>query len=191
MFENIIEKYNKLNELAECGGVAILGGKSDTNIPLGELCRAFCVETNVYNRSVDGITVKNAFEVYDACVAELDPETVILHIGEADKEYFEDDRDGFEAKYCELIEHIRKLNRKCRIAVVSVKECNEMNERLKHIAEKEKCEFVDIARTNVEPNLKAKQKTASFVYNLGFVNALKTSRPIYDLVQILFCSVVA
>lgn len=189
--ENAVKKYNKLNEIAECGGVVVFGGKGDVNIPLGELCRAFRVETGVYNRSVDGISVKNASEVYDACVAVLEPETVLLHIGQEDKEYFENDRDGFEAKYCELVEHIRKSNKKCRIAVVTVKNCDEMNERLEYIAKKEKCEFANIERINTEFSLEAKQKTASFVCNLGFVNPLKTPQPIYDLVQILFCSTAA
>lgn len=79
-------RFVKLNELAAHGGVAILGGAADREIPLCELKQAFGLEAMLYNRSVAGLSVNNAAEIYDTCVAPLLPSTVILHIGDADME---------------------------------------------------------------------------------------------------------
>ena len=51
MKETEILKYQKLNELAQTGGIVILGGCEDLNIPLCEIRQAFEMEENLYNRS--------------------------------------------------------------------------------------------------------------------------------------------
>ena len=144
MFEDEIKKYTKLNELAKSGGIVIFGGKNDKSIPLCELRQAFSIDETLYNRSIDGLSVTNAADVYDACVAPICPETVILHIGEADADSFETAPAEFDIKYSELIRHIKAVNG-CRIAVVSVKSsdaganADRINEHLRHIAETERC----------------------------------------------------
>lgn len=192
MFENVMKRYNALNDLAEHDGIVIFGGSSDIDIPLGELRQAFAIETKLYNRSVNDISIKDAISVYDACIASLHPETVLLHIGDADLKYFRDHSADFDQKYRELIGHIRKQNKKCRIAIIALKnydesvEIAEMNKHLKYISESEHCEFGDISAKLVW-NPKGTKDVVSFAYDIGFVRPLKNKRPIYDLVKILFC----
>lgn len=186
------QRYNKLNALAETDGIVIFGCKEDKNIPTGELCRAFSVDTNVYNRSFDELSVKDAVEVYEQTVAPLNPETLLIHLGEADIEFFTQNPSEFDNKYRELINTVRKHNKKCRISVISLRNYKndrniaEMNRHLKYLADSEKCEYGDIASKRVW-NPKAEMEAVSFVYSIGFVNPIKNKRPLYDLVKILFC----
>lgn len=186
------QRYNKLNALAETDGIVIFGCKEDKNIPTGELCRAFSLDTNVYNRSFDELSVKDAVEVYEQTVAPLNPETLLIHLGEADIEFFTQNPGEFDNKYRELINTVRKHNKKCRISVISLRNYKndrniaEMNRHLKYLADSEKCEYGDIASKRVW-NPKAEMEAVSFVYSIGFVNPIKNKRPLYDLVKILFC----
>lgn len=187
-----IEKYERLNQIAQSKGIVIFGGSDDTDIPLCELRQAFDIEENMYNRSFHELSIEHAIEAYDSCVAPISPETVFIHIGKYDIELLHKNPNLFDSKYLELIEHIRAENKTCRIAVVSMKnyyndpDIAEMNRHLKFIADSEKCEYGDIATRRVW-NPQATRDAASFVRNIGFVRPLKSARPIYDLIRILFC----
>lgn len=193
MRDSEIKRYQKLNELAQPGGIAIFGGSEDTNIPICEFRQAFNIEENMYNRSFAGLSIDAAIPAYDACVSPILPETLFLHIGECDLGMLMQDPSEFDKKYCELINHIRGGNERCRIAVISLRnyennpEIAEMNKHLRYIADSERCEFGDISARRVW-NPKASMNAASFVRSIGFVHALRTQRPLYDLIQILFCS---
>ena len=187
-----IEKYERLNQIAQSKGIVIFGCSDDTDIPLCELRQAFDIEENMYNRSFHELSIEHAIEAYDSCVAPISPETVFIHIGKYDIELLHKNPNLFDSKYLELIEHIRAENKTCRIAVVSMKnyyndpDIAEMNRHLKFIADSEKCEYGDIATRKVW-NPQATRDAASFVRNIGFVRPLKSARPIYDLIRILFC----
>lgn len=183
-----IKKYSALNELAKKGGIVIFGGKEDKNIPLCELKQAFELDSNFYNRSFENISITKAYELYKSCVAPLEPDTVLLHMGENDLALFNESPDKFISIYRELIGEIKSDNKKCRIAIVSLKNYEgdiikaRLNEQLKYLADSERCEFADIAEKKVW-NPIATRDAVSFVYSFG----LKVQKPIYDLVNILFC----
>ena len=192
MREAEIKNYAKLNELAEQGGIVIFGCNEDKDIPTGEIRQAFAVESKVYNRSFESISVKDALSVYKETVAALSPETVLLHIGETDMDFFAESPVEFDNKYRELIGYIKSQNKKCRIAIVSLRnhdsdpQIEVINKHLKYIADSEQCEYGDISAKMVW-NPKASMEVASFVYSIGFVHPLKNKRPLYDLVKMLFC----
>ena len=191
MRETEIRNYTKLNELAERGGILIFGCGMDKNIPTCELRQAFAVESKVYNRSFERLSVKDALRVYKETADTLSPETVLLHIGETDMDFFAENSAEFDRKYRELIAYIRSQNKNCRIAIVSLRnydrntQIEEINKHLKYIAESEQCEYGDIAAKKVW-NPKAAMEAASFIYSIGFVHPLKNKRSVYDLVNILF-----
>lgn len=192
MFEDKIAKYKFLNQLAEADGTVIFGTSSDVNIPLGELKQAFALSGSIYNRSFSELSVADAARVYGECVAELCPDTVIVHIGGADVSDFGDKETEFEENYRALIGTIREKNKNCRIVIVSLKNYDNnatvtnINKLLCEIANTEKCEFEDIS-TKQKWNVKGSSETASFIYDIGFVRPLNIKRPIYNLVRILFC----
>ena len=192
MREAEIKSYEKLNELAEQGGIVIFGSGADKDIPTGEIRQAFAVESKIYNRSFENLSVTESVSIYEKVIAPLAPETVMIHIGEADLAIFAENPTEFDNKYLELITVIKAQNNKCRIAVVSLKnhdndpQIAELNKQLKYIADSEKCEYGDISARKVW-NPKASMDAASFVYSIGFVRPLKNKRPLYDLVKMLFC----
>ena len=194
MKEADILKYQKLNELAQTGGIVILGSSEDMNIPLCEIRQAFEIEEYLYNRSFAELSVADAVAAYDACVDVLKPETILLHIGQQDLDMLEQSPANFDIQYRRLINHIRKENKHCCIAIVSLRnyendsEIAEMNKHLKYIAEMEYCEYGDIASPRVW-NPKATLDAAKFVRRIGFIETLKVQRSIFDLTKILFCSV--
>lgn len=192
MFKNEIKKYQSLNELAEPNGIVIIGGTEDKDIPLCELKQAFELNSKLYNRSINNISVNNAADIYDSCVASLNPESILLHIGTSDLKSFKESPSDFDQKYCELIEHIKESNPNCRIVVISLKnedensDISDINRHLKYIAGSEQCEYEDISSKRVW-NPKQTKDVVSFVYSIGFVHPLKNKKPIYDLIRILFC----
>jgi hypothetical protein len=192
MFDAQIAKYRSLNQLAEADGTVIFGGSSDTNIPLGELKQAFALNDSIYNRSFSQLSVADAAKVYGECVAELCPDTVLLHIGETDIFDFAGNESAFEEAYRDLIGTVREKNKNCRIVIVSLKNYDNnatvtnINKLLGEIADSEKCEFEDISAKR-SWNVKESSETASFIYDIGFVRPLNIKRPIYNLVRILFC----
>ena len=190
--EKQISKYIKLNELAEHGGIVVFGCGEDVNIPVGEVRQAFSVDAKMYNRSFKNLSITEAEAMYETCIAPINPETVLIHIGEDDLSLFKKDAAEFDTTYRKLIAFIKKQNKKCRIAVVSMREHDnrpiiaEMNQHLKNIADSEQCEYGDIASKKVW-NPKSTMDAASFVYSIGFVRPLRCKRPLYDLVKMLFC----
>ena len=192
MFKNEIKNYQALNELADQNGLVIFGGTEDRKIPLCELKQAFDLESNLYNRSISNLSIDNAVEIYDACIAPLAPERLLLHIGNADLELFSKDSEQFDKKYRDLIHHIKSDDPKNDIAIISLKNHNEdanvttLNKHLKYIADSERCEYGDIAAKRVW-NPKQTKDIVSFVYSSGLLHPLNNKRPIYDLAIILFC----
>ncbi len=189
MEKTIYEQYATLNKLAEPGGTVIMGGTSDLTLPLCELKQDFGLEDNLYNRSVKEFSIRNAAEVYDACIAELNPAVLLLHIGEADRAFFETESEEFDRGCGELIRHIRKVTPGCEIVIVSLnmsESTRELNHHLKYIADSERCRYEDISSKHVwNPN--QTKEVISFVHSLGFVRPLRQKRPVYDLVRILYC----
>ena len=190
MREQDIKNYNALNKLAEQNGIVIFGGKENISIPLCELKQAFGIKENCYNRSFENLTISEAFDIYADCVAELSPETILLHIEDA--ESFKFSADKFTDDYRKLISQIRKDNKKCRIGIVSVKnydsnnDITKLNKQLKYIADSEKCEFCDISSKKTCSPAQVKS-ISSFIHNMGFVQPVQCKRPIYDLSRMIFC----
>lgn len=190
--KHISDSYSILNDLAEQGGVVILGGADDINIPLGELKQAFSFDVNLYNRSIEDLSVVNAKGYYDQYIATLQPSCVLLHIGAHDCEFFSANPDVFDRHYRDLIDHIRRANSKCEIAIISIKNPSDaptiadMNKRLRYIADSERCSFGDISTPRVWNPVESRS-VASFVRSIGFVHPLSGKRPLNDLIRALFC----
>lgn len=185
-YENTIRKYQTLNSFANVGGAVVFGGAADLDVPFDELKQSFNVDYAVYNRSVAGLTVADASSVYDAVVAPLRPSKLLLRLGEADVETFEKNADEFIRLYRATIDHIRSLNKKCEIAIVSIgsdaasSTVADMNKRLNALAASERCFF-----ENVETTSPAMKETVSFVYSTGFFTPF-VSTPIHSLAKILY-----
>lgn len=192
MTEHEIKRYEALNAVADKGGIVILGGSADKNIPLCELKQAFALSDRLYNRSFDDLTVADAREAYRTCAAPLAPERVLLHLGTADLAAFTADPAKFDQQYRALIAELR-ADSAAEIVIIShqnpdnAPDLAELNRHLAILAESEHCAFGDISTRRLWNPRETKEIT-SFIYSLGFVHPLKQKKPVYDLVKILFCS---
>ena len=166
--ENVIERYKELNKLAEQNGIVIFGGCKDRDIATCELKQAFFPDAVFYNRSIDGISIENAAELYSLCVAPLTPDTVLLHIGAEDLQLCTESPAEFETKYRELISQIRKNNKHCDIAIINFQntdfssDIEGLNKKLKYIADSEHCDYCDISNGCTRSSTQAK-KEISFI----------------------------
>lgn len=188
--EKQISIYDHLNELAQLGGVVILGGEQDRGLPLCELKQAFELKEALYNRSMTGLSVENGAAIYERSVAPLEPEVLFIHIGEADKDLFEQKPSYFDHKLRLLLQHIKAVDASCQIGLISLRPKGDpifssMNKHLSVIAQTEQCEFCDIPEANVW-NPRHTKDVLSFVYSTGFVRSLNRKRPMYDLAKLLF-----
>ena len=190
--EKEIKLYQSLNALANSSGSVIFGGAEDRTIPLGELKETFELQGSYYNRSFEGLSISNATDLFDRCVAPLAPGDIYLHIGQNDLAQFGEDAAAFAQKYTQLVQHIRSTDKKCGMVIVGLKNpdndtvIDQLNKHLEVIARNEHCDFCDIAKQQVW-NPKQTKEVVSFLYSIGFVRPLKQKRPVQDMAKILFC----
>ena len=179
--------FKELNTLAKKNQVVLLGGSMDKEIPVTELGQAFSFNFDLYNRSEENLSVKEAKDFFAANVAGLKPEGIILHIGDNDISSFQNDSKAFDKCYLDLIKAIKSVNKKCRIAMVSVnnpkadKVISSLNSHIKALATSEKCVFVNLDNAKLW-NPKANLAASTFARSMG-VNVRK---PLNDVAEILY-----
>ena len=179
--------FKELNGLAKKNQVVLMGGTLDKEIPVTELGQAFSFNFELYNRSAENLGIKEAKSYFEENVSSLVPEGIILHLGENDTSAFQNDSKAFDACYRELLLSVKKVNKKCRIALVSVnnpkadKVIAAMNAHIKALAASEKCTFVN--RDNARLwNPKANLAASSFARSMG----LNIRKPLNDVAEILY-----
>jgi len=93
----------KINDLALPGEIVIFGSTYMSEFPIYELINKCKSENAVYNRSIKGLTVKEAVEILDDCVVEIHPSRVFIALGEEDEF-----NPNAVSEYVDLVSAIRK-----------------------------------------------------------------------------------
>ncbi len=145
-----IENYIKLNKVAQKGGVVLFGSTFASSIPVCELKQTFHIENPVYNRSLKGLSVFDAYGFANNCIVSLFPKKILLMLGDADLYEGERTVSGIISEYERLIYSIRSNDRRCTLVVVSVcfentSMCGEFNGELEKMAKRLKCQYADIS----------------------------------------------
>ena len=89
--------------------------------------------------------------------------------------------------YFELIQQIKSINKKCRIALISLanpqnnKAISLVNRHIKAIADSEKCSFVNLDNAHLW-NPAATKAAVEFAHSMG----LNTRKPLGDVAEILY-----
>lgn len=167
--------------------VILIGTSIDRKIPVAELAKKFDFNFNIYNKSRDSLKLAESANYFEKEIAPLEPEGILLHLGENDAAVFGANSKTFDALYLNLIEEIKKSDKKIRIAVVSAsnpnndKTANEMNRHIKAIAESENCTFVDLSNVRLW-NPEATKSSLDFAY----ANGLRTRKPLRNVAEILY-----
>lgn len=179
--------YQELNSIAKKGNVVLFGGSLDKEIPVAELAQSFEINTEIYNRSQKGISIKNAKKVYKENISAIEPAALIIHIGDNDTSFFRTNKDAFDSNYLSLLESIKKENPNMAIALVSVNNpkkdsvIDEMNRHIRLLADSEKCLFVNLENAKLW-NPKATKESLDFARAMG----LKAKRPLKNIAEILY-----
>ena len=106
MKEYVRDKANsikKINDLALPGEIVIFGSTYMSEFPVYELINKCKPENAVYNRSIKGLNVKEAIEILDDCVVNINPRMVFIALGEEDES-----NPNAVSEYAELVSEIRQ-----------------------------------------------------------------------------------
>ena len=169
--------YQELNTVAKKNAVILMGGDLDKQIPVAELAQSFDFNFQIYNRSEEKLSVKQARTFFQDNINAMEPEGIIIHLGDSDMNLFKTNSADFDKYYLTLLAAVKACNKKCRIALVSVNNPNSD----KTIAESEKAVFINLDNAKLW-NPQAAKASVSFAYGMG----LKVRKPLTDVAEILY-----
>lgn len=79
------DAMKKINDLLLPEEIVIFGSTYMSEFPIYELTNKCNLENAVYNRSIKGLTVKEAMELLDDCVVDIHPSKAFISLGEEDE----------------------------------------------------------------------------------------------------------
>lgn len=179
--------YQELNTVAKKNAVILMGGDLDKQIPVAELAQSFDFNFQIYNRSEEKLSVKQARTFFQDNINAMEPEGIIIHLGDSDMSLFKTNSADFDKYYLTLLAAVKACNKRCRIALVSVNNPNsdktiaEMNRHIKALADSEKAVFINLDNAKLW-NPQAAKASVSFAYGMG----LKVRKPLTDVAEILY-----
>ncbi len=179
--------YQELNTVAKKNAVILMGGDLDKQIPVAELAQSFDFNFQIYNRSEEKLSVKQARTFFQDNINAMEPEGIIIHLGDSDMNLFKTNSADFDKYYLTLLAAVKACNKRCRIALVSVNNPNsdktiaEMNRHIKALADSEKAVFINLDNAKLW-NPQATKASVSFAYGMG----LKVRKPLTDVAEILY-----
>lgn len=109
------DAMKKINDLTMPGEIVIFGSTYMSHFPLYELINKYMFENAVYNRSIEGLTTKDALEIVNDCVIAIRPSKIFLAIGEED----ENNPDAIR-EYSLLISELRYRLPQCHLYLIGL-----------------------------------------------------------------------
>lgn len=88
MKENVRIQANamkEINDISMKGEIVVFGSTYMSSFPLYELINKCRFENAVYNRSIAGLTLKEALDIVNECVINIHPCKIFLSLGEEDE----------------------------------------------------------------------------------------------------------
>lgn len=158
--------FTILNKVAKKHGIVLFGSTSAANVPINELVQDYDISQHIYNRSIEGLSLSNAEKYLDTCVYSLEPDKIILNLGEEDlKENC--DIDKLAEQYRWLLYTIHTVLPDASLILTSVTAPGERAESFNHIlktlSEECGCSYFEIPSVH---NLGE--------YDIGFFRTIKS-----------------
>ena len=182
------EVINKKATVAEKkNAVILMGGRADKQIPVSKLAKDFNFNFDIYNKSTENLTVSNALEYFKQNISQMLPEGIMIHLGDEDVAFFQNDSAGFDNYYLTLIDEIKAVNKNCRIALLSVnnpdnnKSISLMNAHINAIAQTQNADYINLENAKLW-NPQATKAASDFAYSMG----LRIRKPLRDVAEILY-----
>lgn len=151
LYEHELNDYRELNTIARKGGVVLFGSSFAKNIPTSELVQSFELDCSLYNRSITDLSVFDAGSVLEDCVFNLEPNHILIQLGETDLERGYKSISEIISQYELIITQIRSRLKKCHITLVSVCDPDaslfpsELNAQISSLAARTGCRYADIS----------------------------------------------
>ncbi len=182
IYEREIKEYTALNKVAKKGSIVIFGSSFAKNIPASELAGSYNMDCCIYNRSINDLSVFDAPNVIEKCIADIVPRKIIIQLGETDLAKGYKTIPEIADAYKKLIVEIKNYIDSCEIIITSV--CNsetliypsELNSKLSSIALNMKCKYADItvAEAHKQPYIRAFEMLKPYIRtsNLSFADSM-------------------
>lgn len=145
MKENIRVKataMKEINDISMKGEIVVFGSTYMSHFPLYELVNKCMIENAVYNRSIEGLTVRDALEIVKDCVISISPCKIFLSLGEED----ENDPDAM-LRYSHLVSYIRSELPECRLYLIGLtgsgKYVEDFNKNIISLCDNKRIKYID------------------------------------------------
>lgn len=144
-----LAKYKSLNKYARNNSVVIFGSTFASEMPIGELKQGFGIISEIYNRSLSGLSVFEACEVASEIVYDLFPKKLVIQLGEVDLENNASTEDVIK-EIGTLVKGVKKNHKSTKVVLVSLNNLTDklveksFNQQLETLASELKCEYADI-----------------------------------------------
>ena len=104
-----------LNDITLKGEIAIFGSTYMANFPLYEFINKCQLESAVYNRSIEGLTIEEALHIVEDCIIAIEPQKIFISLGEEDE-----NNPNAIKNYNELIRKIQGKMPACDIFLIDL-----------------------------------------------------------------------
>lgn len=158
--------FTILNKIAKKHGIVLFGSTSTADIPINELVQDYEISQNIYNRSISGLKLADAEKYLNTCVYNLEPDKIILNLGEEDLKT-SDEINKLIEQYRWLLYTIHTVLPDASLILTSVTaqtdRTDSFNRALKTLAAECGCNYLEIP-TGI----------ASEEYNIRFFRTIKS-----------------
>lgn len=134
-----VNAYKGINEIALKGEIVIFGSTYMANFPFYELANRCQLEHAIYNRSIIGLTAKDAEFLLPPCVLDIKPRKIFLQLGESDS----NPQDVFR-HYVSILDTIRKNLPNTRIYIIGLPNTERLNRELSSLCDNRRVFFVSL-----------------------------------------------
>ena len=146
-----VNAIKKFNDLALPGEIAIFGSTYMSEFPIYELTNKCKSENAVYNRSVKGLTVKEAIEILDDCVVDIHPNKVFVALGEEDES-----NPNAVSEYADLISTIRQKLPKTTVYLIGLTNesafAESFNKSMLSLCDDKNVKYIDLVKKGPSEN---------------------------------------
>lgn len=143
----MLQQFRQMNTIARPGGIVFFGSTFFSQLPFAELAQDFGTELPVYNRSIAGLTIREALEVLEPCVLDLRPRRIFVNMGDAELDDGTITPDAFAEAYQWLL---YRLHNACGAKIYTLSilsdspEADKYNMRLQQLADETGCTYLDV-----------------------------------------------
>lgn len=163
-------EFEVLNRFAHTDGIVLLGSTSAAHVPLNELIQDFGLDNHVYNRSVPELTIAGAEEYVQDTICQLEPEKLLLNLGEVELSQGTLSMETMMEQYQWLLYRIHTMLPKTRIVLISVDAqipgAASFNQELKALCHEYGCEYANVSESNPS-------NEKNWDYEIDFFHAIK------------------